>query len=239
MRASTLLLAGLVAGAGLFTYQVKHRVSLLDQELTRSGRTVVAEQERLHVLEAEWSLLNEPERLRRLADQHLNLAPMQPRQFAELPDAVRRLPPAAAESPTEPQPAATPEPAVTAPAAPTPAPVASAAPSSAPSSAPSAAPRAAPRAAPAPPPALTSPVRPAAAGITQEPLAPPPGQRAATTPRTAPAAPAIAPATVVTQPRVAPPPAAAPVPSVRPVGSALGSSAPAMAPPTPWRPPGQ
>ena len=91
MRASTLLLAGLVAGAGLFTYQVKHRVSLLDQELARAGRELVAEQERLHVFDAEWSLLNEPERLRRLAEQHLQLAPMQPRQFAELADAMRRV----------------------------------------------------------------------------------------------------------------------------------------------------
>jgi hypothetical protein len=241
MRASTLLLAGLVAGAGLFTYQVKHRVSVLDRELAQSGRAVLEEQDRMHVLDAEWSLLNEPDRLRRLAGQYLQLQPMQPRQFAELSDAVRRLPPAPAPQPM--------------PAAPTAEPATVAAPPPAQPAAPPAAAAAATPAVPAAPrvpaPAAPStPLRTAAAGIQQESLPPPPGHRASTAPRSATplptatpspppsAAPAAAPAAV---PRAVPARAIAPAPSVSPpqAGSALGGSAPSLAPPTPWRAPGQ
>jgi hypothetical protein len=240
IRASTIALVGLVLGAGLVTYQMKDRVAKLDRELVRVQRETLAEQERQHVLDAEWSLLNEPERLRRLAERHLPLAPMQPRQFSELGDAVRRLPAAAPEAPPAPAVVAEPPPTSPSPhrgegrgegvAAPTP-PVA---------------PPVAPPTPAARPPARQletrvlppSNVRPAAASITQETLAPPPGIAArpgSAAPRPAPA-PAPAPAA---RPAVATTPMPAPV--ARPVappavGSALGSGT-SLPPPVPWTPP--
>jgi hypothetical protein len=42
------------------------------------------EKETIRVLEAEWSYLNQPDRLEKLARQHLKLEPMRGRQFASL-----------------------------------------------------------------------------------------------------------------------------------------------------------
>jgi hypothetical protein len=232
IRASTIALVGLVLGAGLVTYQMKHRVAKLDQELVRVQRETLVEQERQHVLDAEWSLLNEPERLRRLAERHLPLAPMQPRQFSDLGDAVRRLPAAAPEAPPAPAPAA----------APSPAPVAGegrgeGAPAAAPPAAPAARPPARQLETRLVPPGN---VRPAAASITQETLAPPPGIAArpgSAAPRPAPTpAPAAAPAA---RPALATTPLPAPVarPAAPPaIGSALGGGT-SLPPPVPWTPP--
>lgn len=227
IRASTVALVGLVLGAGLFTYQMKSRVAKLDHELVRVQRETLAEQERQHVLDAEWSLLNEPERLRRLAERHLPLSPMQPRQFSELSDAVRRLPAALPETPSvaSPPPLAGEGRGEGAPAA-APTPVAEP---------------------PAPPPAARPParqletrvappanVRRASASITQETLAPPPGIAArpgSAAPRPAPA-PAARPALATTP---LPGPVARPV-APPAVGSALGGGS-SLPPPVPWTSP--
>jgi hypothetical protein len=55
---------------------------------------LVHERESLHLLNAEWAYLNRPERLRTLADRHLDLAPMDSRQI----NAVRALPAASSVS---------------------------------------------------------------------------------------------------------------------------------------------
>ncbi|WP_439578763.1 cell division protein FtsL [Elioraea sp.] len=91
IRASTLIWAGLVVLAGLFLYQVKHDVQTLEDELAGVNRRILATQDRIHVLRAEWSLLNEPERLGDLAQRHLALAPMRPDQFARPADVAERV----------------------------------------------------------------------------------------------------------------------------------------------------
>jgi hypothetical protein len=113
LRLATLLWMALAIAVGLLLYNVKHEVQGLEQQLARLNRAIHATQERIHVLEAEWSLLNEPERLRALANRHLDLVPMRPAQFVEpaaiaaLPVAVPRADPAVAAAPAEgrPQPA--------------------------------------------------------------------------------------------------------------------------------------
>jgi hypothetical protein len=114
LRLATLFWMAVAIGVGLLLYNVKHEVQGLEQLLVRTNRAIHATQERIHVLEAEWSLLNEPERLRALSSRHLDLVPMRPAQFVEpaaiaaLPAAAPRADTAVAEAETgRPQPAAT------------------------------------------------------------------------------------------------------------------------------------
>jgi cell division protein FtsL len=74
-----------IAGMGaLALYQLKHEVIALEKELARLNRDIVREQEAIHVLRAEWSHVNQPQRLQSLAQRHLDLQPMAPRQFGRI-----------------------------------------------------------------------------------------------------------------------------------------------------------
>ncbi len=76
---------GVIAGL----YQVKHEVQRLENTMQEVRQSIEADQRRLRVLEAEWSYLNRPSRLSRLAENHLDLGPMQSRQVTQ----VQFLPP--------------------------------------------------------------------------------------------------------------------------------------------------
>jgi hypothetical protein len=93
IRPFTLVTATAAAVAGLYLYQVKYSVALLDRELREINRRTEEVRERTQVLRAEWALLNEPDRLRRLAEPLLPLAPMAPTQFVRLEELARHLPP--------------------------------------------------------------------------------------------------------------------------------------------------
>ena len=82
--------------AGLHLYQSKHEVALLDRELRGIARQIDEANDRSQALQAEWAWLNEPERLRGVAQRHLQLEPMQPAQFLRLNEAERRMPQIAA-----------------------------------------------------------------------------------------------------------------------------------------------
>jgi cell division protein FtsL len=74
------LVLGLVALAYVI-YQVKYEARALDEEIASLGKQIDDERDALAVLRAEWSLLNRPERIERLAQKYLKLAPAQPRQL--------------------------------------------------------------------------------------------------------------------------------------------------------------
>ncbi|MDO9711245.1 cell division protein FtsL [Paracraurococcus lichenis] len=82
--------------AGLHLYQTKHDVALLDRELRAIGKQIDEAKDRTQALQAEWAWLNEPERLRGVAQRHLPLEPMQPAQFIRLNESEKRLPAVAA-----------------------------------------------------------------------------------------------------------------------------------------------
>ena len=111
------LLAG---GAGLYVYQVKHRVSLIDHQIEQTVRATEATREQIRLLHAEWTRLSQPDRLQRLAGQFLNLQSTRPSQFTSMADLDVRLPPVPPPPP--------PQPAVAPPATPAAAAVASAMP---------------------------------------------------------------------------------------------------------------
>ena len=94
MRGATLLWGTLaiIAGTGLFL--LKYEVQAQEQRLTSLRKDIIDTQEQIHVLKAEWSYLNEPQRLREQAERHLGLHPLKPGQIgtiASLPMADHRL----------------------------------------------------------------------------------------------------------------------------------------------------
>ena len=70
------------------TFVLKNRVQDLEKELVRINRTIKDDMKSIHILRAEWSHLNSPERLRGLAQKHIDLKPIKAEQiidYAALP----------------------------------------------------------------------------------------------------------------------------------------------------------
>lgn len=82
----------LAAGSGLYLYETKHRTHVLDRRIEETMKQVETTRSRLGILQAEWALLNEPQRLAELGDKFLMLKPVAPRQFVTLTDLDRHLP---------------------------------------------------------------------------------------------------------------------------------------------------
>ena len=82
----------LACGSGLYLYQAKHRVQLLDQQIEKTVRATEAAREQIRLLHADWTLLNQPDRLQKLADQFLTLKPANPAQFTSMAELDSRLP---------------------------------------------------------------------------------------------------------------------------------------------------
>ncbi|HXG79140.1 MAG TPA: cell division protein FtsL [Methyloceanibacter sp.] len=77
------LVLGLVALAYVI-YQVKYETRALDREMAALNKQIEQERDAIAVLRAEWSLLNRPERIERLAQKYLKLAPARPAQIVTL-----------------------------------------------------------------------------------------------------------------------------------------------------------
>ncbi len=93
IRPFTLICMLLACGSGLYLYQAKHRVQLLDRDIAQTVQATSAARDRAGMLRTEWMLLNDLERLRVLADQHMQLRPVAPGQFTSLAELANRLPP--------------------------------------------------------------------------------------------------------------------------------------------------
>jgi hypothetical protein len=91
IRLTTLIWLALASLAGVGLFHVKYRVQSLEQDLGQINRQILRDQEAVHVLGAEWSLLNEPARLADMSRRHLELTPFTAAQlghFSDLPDRV-------------------------------------------------------------------------------------------------------------------------------------------------------
>jgi hypothetical protein len=82
----------LACGSGLYLYQSKHEVQVLDRTIERTVNETRAIREQARLLAAEWTMLNDPDRLRQFSDTYLQLKPIAPPQFASLGDLAARLP---------------------------------------------------------------------------------------------------------------------------------------------------
>ncbi len=81
---TTVICALMAVVAGVWMFVVKHRIQSLEGELQGLQRAVVAEQEAIHVLTAEWSYLNQPARLDELGRRLIGLVPMTAAQQTDL-----------------------------------------------------------------------------------------------------------------------------------------------------------
>ena len=82
IRPTSLILMVLAATAGGALFQVAFEVSELDDELALLNRDIRTDRDAIHVLRAEWSFLNQPERLEELTRRHLDLLPVTGAQIA-------------------------------------------------------------------------------------------------------------------------------------------------------------
>lgn len=83
------LVLGLVALAYVI-YQVKYEARALDERIVVLHKEIEEERDALAVARAEWSLLNRPERIERLAKKYLKLAPANPQQLVILDEVTER-----------------------------------------------------------------------------------------------------------------------------------------------------
>ncbi len=96
---SALIWLGLAGAAGAVLFQTSYEVQNREEQLAGLNRRIVAEQEAIQILKAEWSYLNDLSRLETLAGTHLSLRPTDARQFVASADIV----------PMRPEPAPAPE----------------------------------------------------------------------------------------------------------------------------------
>jgi cell division protein FtsL len=97
------LVVALAAGFGLFA--IKYRVQGLEDNLARTNRQILQEEETIHQLKAEWSFLNQPDRIEALARRYLQMAPLAGKQYGAIDDLSWRAegaPNAAAASAAQP-----------------------------------------------------------------------------------------------------------------------------------------
>ena len=68
-----------LVGCGMFV--MKNKVQSLEAELAQINKNIQDDVKTIHVLNAEWSHLNSPARLRKLASKHISLKPLQAEQI--------------------------------------------------------------------------------------------------------------------------------------------------------------
>jgi hypothetical protein len=113
IRLASLFWLALVAVTGFATFKMKYTVQDIEDELNKARRHTIAEQQEIHILRAEWTALNQPERLAELNRRFLSLAAVAPKQMQRK---IEDIPLRPVPQPAEPLIAAAPE------AAPQPAP---------------------------------------------------------------------------------------------------------------------
>lgn len=86
MRLSTILWLGLAGIMGTGLFYLKYDVQVLERTLERLNVDIAEDRRAIHVLKAEWSYLNQPDRLSDLSRRHLSLAPLARRNIVRLID---------------------------------------------------------------------------------------------------------------------------------------------------------
>jgi hypothetical protein len=80
-----------VTAWGLF--HLKNEVQGLEYRLHEARKATAADREALDILKAEWSFLNQPAEIARLAQKHLGLGPVDPAQVVPLTELAAYLDP--------------------------------------------------------------------------------------------------------------------------------------------------
>ncbi len=83
-RLSTIFWMFVIVLGAFGLYLVKYKVQALKDEIAETETKITEERDSLHVIEAEWTYLNRPERLQALAGKYLALKPVAGEQLTEL-----------------------------------------------------------------------------------------------------------------------------------------------------------
>jgi hypothetical protein len=86
LKTLDMVLIALMISAAAWTFKVKYEAETLEGAVVARDRKAQLERETISLLEADWSLLNQPDRLQRLADafkDDLALEPLKPEQIVE------------------------------------------------------------------------------------------------------------------------------------------------------------
>lgn len=140
IRFGALFTLSVAVAAGIGLYHAKYRVMALESELAQVQRHIQRDREAIHVLKAEWSFLNEPDRLAELARRHLEMVPIAGSQLATIADVPQKLPLIVPDAPPSEDAPAEDAPAHEAPEPPRQAPLIASAPAPVPASEPAAPP---------------------------------------------------------------------------------------------------
>ena len=93
LRTLDLVLVGAMIAAATVTYQIKHDAEAKLSEVRELQAEIRLQEETIDLLEADWSLLNQPSRLQRLStafEAELGLKPIEPTQMAQPGDLAGR-----------------------------------------------------------------------------------------------------------------------------------------------------
>jgi len=84
MRPTMVLIVFLAASLSLTLFVVKYHVQDLEEQLVGLNRSITNDKQAMHVLNAEWSHLNDPDRLKVLAKRYLGYGAVQSNQVGTL-----------------------------------------------------------------------------------------------------------------------------------------------------------
>ena len=83
-RRSIIFLVFAISIAAVGMFSLKHEVQSRKAKLDALHQDIVESQEAIRVLRAEWSFINQPAHIERLARKHLGFVPMQSHQIVRL-----------------------------------------------------------------------------------------------------------------------------------------------------------
>lgn len=81
MQRSTTLFCLLALLVSFILFKVKYEVVEVEERLSQTLRQIQREEENIHILKAEWSHLNEPQRLQKLSESFLDIGPIKTDQI--------------------------------------------------------------------------------------------------------------------------------------------------------------
>ena len=92
LRRSIVFLVFAISLAGIGMFTLKHEVQSRKDRLDALHQDIVKSQETIRVLRADWSFINQPAHIERLARKHLGFVPMEAHQIMKLEKFLVRQP---------------------------------------------------------------------------------------------------------------------------------------------------
>lgn len=103
LKTVDIVLIAVMISAAAWTFKIKYEAEVIEEKVAAVERKTALERETITLLEADWSLLNQPDRLQRLAEAFkgdLGLEPLKPEQIVE-PDELPAQPINLVPNPTQ------------------------------------------------------------------------------------------------------------------------------------------